>query len=172
MRELAEAVGLSTPALYHYFESKDAIVDALIDDSVAGPLRGIAMLPEGGSLREILFAAGAGFMAAMATAAGKQRLEVVFLAAHRRREWAERYLSELSDPAEVGLTAAITHVLSEEARTKVEPRWIAKQLIGALLAYLLHEEVLRRDGDSDPARDAYLNQVVDVIAAGVTALAG
>jgi len=172
MRELAEAVGMSTAALYHYFPSKVAIMDALIDETVAGPRRGTARLPVGGSLREVLHSAGAGFLAGVSSLAAKQRLEVIFLAAHHRREWAERYLSELSDPTEVGLTAAIAKVLPDGARGKVEPRWIAKQLVGSLLAYLLHEEILRRAGESDPARDAYLDQVVNVIAAGVTALSG
>lgn len=172
MRELAESLGMSTAALYHYFPSKLAIMDALIEETVAGPRRGIARLPAGGTLREVLHSAGAGFLAGVASVPSRQRLEVVFLAAHHRRQWAERYLSELSDPTETGLAAAIARVLPEGARGKVEPRWLAKQLIGSLLAYLLHEEVLRRDGESDPQRDAYLAHVVDVMAAGVTALSG
>jgi AcrR family transcriptional regulator len=171
MRELAAAIGMSPPAIYHYFESKEALMDALIDDSLRGPQGGIRRLPEGGSLREILMSAGAGFMNAMSTRAARQRLEVVFLAAHHRGEWAERYLSRLSDPTESGLAEAIANALPKNARGRVNPRWVAKQLIGSLLSFVLHEEVLRREGATAGSRQDYLRQVVDVIAAGVEHLA-
>ena len=167
MRELAAAVDMSPPALYHYFESKEALMDALIDDSLRGPQGGIRRLPAGGSLREVLFSAGAGFMAAMSTPAARQRLEVVFLAAHRRDEWSEMYLSRLMDPTESGLAKAVAKSLPARAKGRIEARWVAKQLIGSLFAYVLHEEVLRRDGASNPSRDRYLSQVVEVIAGGV-----
>lgn len=142
-------------------------MDALIEDSLRGPQGGIRRLPEGGSVREILMSAGAGFMTAMSTRAARQRLEVVFLAAHHRGEWAELYLSRLSDPTESGLAEAIAKALPERARTRVNPRWVAKQLIGSLLSFVLHEEVLRREGAAAGSRDDYLRQVVDIIAAGV-----
>jgi AcrR family transcriptional regulator len=171
MRELAAAVGMSPPAIYHYFASKEALMDALIEDSVRGPQGGIRRLPAGASLREVLFSAGAGFMAAMATPEARQRLEVVFLAAHQRAEWAERYLSGLSDPTESGLAEAISKAMPDAARGRVQPRWVAKQLIGALLSFVLHEEILRRPDVSDASRDDYLRQVADIIAAGVEHIA-
>jgi AcrR family transcriptional regulator len=167
MRELAAAVGMSPPALYHYFDSKEALMDALIEDSVRGPQGGIRRLPVGGSLRDVLFSAGAGFMAAMSTAEARQRLEVVFLAAHHRAEWADRYLSGLSDPTETGLAEAISKAMPDAARRRVQPRWVAKQLIGALLSFVLHEEILRRQDSADASRDGYLRQVADIIAAGI-----
>jgi AcrR family transcriptional regulator len=172
MRDLAESIGMSAPAIYHYFESKEALMDFLIEDSLRGPQGGIRRLPEGGSLHQILMSAGAGFMNAMSTRAARQRLEVVFLAAHHRGEWAGRYLSRLSDPTESGLGEAIAKALPEKARGRVNPRWVAKQLVGSLLSFVLHEEILRRDGAAAPSREDYLRQVVDVIAAGVEHVAG
>lgn len=171
MRELAAAVAMSPPAIYHYFESKEALMEALIEDSVRGPQGGIRRLPAGGSLRDVLFSAGAGFMAAMSTPEARQRLEVVFLAAHHRAEWAERYLAGLSDPTESGLAEAISKAMPDAARGRVEPRWVAKQLIGALLSFVLHEEILRQHDAADPSRDDYLRQVTDIIAAGVEHIA-
>ncbi|HSP09591.1 MAG TPA: helix-turn-helix domain-containing protein [Candidatus Dormibacteraeota bacterium] len=167
MRELASSLGMSPAAIYHYFGSKEALMGALIDDSLRGPQRGIRRLPEGGSLRDILMSAGAGFMNAMSTRVGRQRLEVVFLAAHQRGEWAELYLSQLSDPTESGLAEAIAEALPKAARGRLNARWVAKQLIGSLLSFVLHEEVLRREGATADSREDYLRQVVDVIAAGV-----
>ena len=170
MRDLAAAVGMSPAAIYHYFNSKDAIMAALIEGSAEGPRRGIGRLPVGGSLRDVLYSAGAGFLGAISTSGARDRLEVVFLAAHHRPDWAAEYLAGLSDPTEVGLADAIGIALPVGARGRVEPRWVAKQLVGALLSFVLHEEVLRRGGESAPARDGYLRQVVDIIAAGVEGL--
>lgn len=167
MRELAASIGMTPPAIYHYFESKEALMEALIEDSLRGPQGGIRRLPEGGSLREILMSAGTGFMNAMSTRAARQRLEVVFLAAHHRGDWAEQYLSRLSDPTESGLAHAIANALPEKSRGRVDPRWVAKQFIGSLLSFVLHEEVLRRGGTNSRSRLDYLRQVVDVTAAGV-----
>ena len=171
MRDLAAAVGISPAAIYHYFESKEDLMEALIDDSLRGPQGGIRRLPEAGSLAEILMSAGAGFMRAMATREARQRLQVVFLAAHHRGEWAERYLAGLSDPTETGLAEAIATALPKKARDRVNPRWVAKQLIGSLLSFVLHEEVLRRQNASARSRDEYLRQVVEVIALGVERMA-
>ena len=171
MRELAASIGMSPPAIYHYFESKEALMDALIEDSLRGPQGGIQRLPEGAPLREVLMSAGAGFMKAMSTREARQRLEVVFLAAHHRSEWAERYLSRLSDPTESGLADAIAKALPKKSRDLVNARWVATQLIGSLLSFVLHEEVLRREGAAAGSREDYLRQVVDVIAAGVEHIA-
>lgn len=172
MRELAAAIGMSPPAIYHYFESKEALMESLIEDSLRGPQSGIRRLPEGGSIRDILMSAGAGFMNAMSTVAARQRLEVVFLAAHHRGDWAELYLSKLSDPTESGLAQAIARALPQSARSRVNPRWVAKQLIGSLLSFVLHEEILRRESAEAGSRDDYLRQVVEVIAAGVERVGG
>ena len=61
--------------------------------------------------------------------------------------------------------------MPDAARSRVQPRWVAKQLIGALLSFVLHEEILRGRDMADASRDDYLRQVVDIIAAGVEHIA-
>jgi len=161
---------MSPAAIYHYFISKDAIMAALIERSAEGPRGGIRRLPAGGTVRDVLYSAGAGFLMGMSTPAARDGLEVVFLAAHHRPDWAAEYLSGVSDPTELGLADAIANSLPAGARGLIEPRWVAKQLIGALLSFVLHEEVLRRRGQSAPTRGDYLSQVVDIIAAGIESL--
>ena len=170
LRGIADVVGLTGPALYHYFASKEALMDALIDRATEGPRAGVRAAG-GGDLRDLLLALGGGYFRGAARPEAKQALEVVFLAAHRRPEWAERYLGGLVDPTEEGAAAAIARVLPAGARGRIDPRWLVKQLIGSLLSFVLHEEVLRRGGANSPDREAYLAQVVDVIAAGVERLA-
>ena len=167
LRLVADEVGLTSAALYHYFASKEALMDALIDRSTEGPRAGVGAAGSEADLRSLLMALGGGFFRGAGRPEAKQALEVVFLAAHRRPEWADRYLGRLVDPTEEGAAAAIARLLPAGARGRVNPRWLVKQLIGSLLSFVLHEEVLRREGGNSPDREAYLAQVVDLLAAGV-----
>lgn len=167
MRAIAEAVGIRPASLYHYFHSKETILEALFTAAAAGPQRGVNRLSGNATLREVLTAAGRGFLEGVTEPRAKQLLEVLFLAAHRRQDWGQRYLSQLSDPAQEGLAAAIERVLPDAARPHVQPLWLAKQFIGALLSFVLHEEVIRRKERNAPDRAGYLHQLVNIMAGGV-----
>ncbi len=167
MRAIAEAVGLRPASLYHYFPSKEAILEALFAAAAAGPRRGVGELRHSATLRGVLTTAGQGFLAGVADLRAKRLLEVLFLAAHQRSDWGQRYLAQLSDPAQEGLAAAIERVLPDSARPHVQPLWLAKQFIGALLSFVLHEEVIRREERNDPTREEYLRQLVNIMAGGV-----
>ena len=171
MRAIADAVGIRPASLYHYFPSKEALLGALFTAAAAGPQRGVSQLSGNATLREVLFAAGHGFMTGVAELRSKQLLGVLFLAAHQRSDWGQKYLTELSDPAQEGLAAAIERVLPDSARQHVQPLWLAKQLMGALLYFVLHEEVIRRKERNDPDREAYLRQLVNIMAGGVEQVA-
>src|SRR5579871_4479603 len=57
MRDVSEAAGLSVAALYHYFGSKDALMEGLIERAASGPRTGIAAASRrAGTLRELLYA--------------------------------------------------------------------------------------------------------------------
>lgn len=173
MRQVASEAGLSVSALYHYFPSKDALMEGVIDRAAAGPRSGVAAVvaPPSASLTDVLSALGAGFFIAAGDPEAKELIQVVFMAAHERPAWSERYLSSLTDPAEGGAARLIEGVLPPGARGRIDPMWLVKQLIGSLLSFVIHEEVLRRHGGNHPARQAYLEQVVDVLASGVEAIA-
>ena len=172
MRAIADAVGIRPASIYYYFPSKEAILEALFTGGAAGSQRGVNQLSGNATLREVLFTAGHGFLEAFAELRSKQLLEVLFLAAHQRPDWGQRYLTQLSDPAQEGLAAAIERVLPASARQHVQPLWLAKQFIGALLSFILHEEVIRRKERNDPDRDGYLRQLVNIMADGVELIAG
>lgn len=172
MRDVAEAAGLSVAGLYHYFPSKDAVMEGLIDRAASGPRTGIAAASRrAGTLRELLYGLGAGFFLGAGDADAKHLTQVVFVAAHERPAWADMYLARLVDPAESGAAAALAAVMPPAARLKVDPAWLVKHLIGALLSFVIHEEFLRGHGENHPRRAEYLQQVVDVIASGVEAIA-
>lgn len=172
MREVASEAHLSASALYHYFPSKEALMEGLIERAAAGPRAGVAALPVTPvNLRHLLSGLGAGFFLGAGEPEAKKLIQVVFMAAHERQAWGDLYLANLMDPAEAGATALIEQALPPGARGRIDPGWLVKQLIGSLLSFVIHEEVLRRNGGNHPGREAYLEQVVDVLASGVEAIA-
>jgi AcrR family transcriptional regulator len=172
LRAVAAAAGVSPAALYHYFPSKEALMEALMDEVLSKPAEASARAAAAATdLRGLLRGLGGGFMRSASTRKGRDRLEVLLLAAHQRQEWAERYLNEMVGPAEEAAAAAIAAALPEGARGHVSPEWVARQLIGSLLHFVLHEEILRREGVTAPDRDAYLEQVVDLLARGIESFA-
>lgn len=172
MREVAEEAGLSVGALYHYFPSKEALMEGLIDRAASGPPSGIRSATESArTVRELLAALGAGFLLGAGEPEAKRLTHVVFMAAHERPAWAQMYLERLVDPAESGAAAALAAVMPPGAQQRLDPAMLVKQLIGALLSFVIHEELLRGRGENHPERREYLDQVVDVMASGVEAIA-
>lgn len=45
MRRLADRCGYTTPTIYHYFEDKPALIDALLEERFAGLLRRVRRVP-------------------------------------------------------------------------------------------------------------------------------
>lgn len=172
MRELAAEAGLSVGSLYHYFASKEAVMEGLIDRAASGPRTGVQSALGGvTTVRELLRALGNGFFLGAGDPAAKQLIRVVFVAAHERSTWAQMYLERLVDPAETGAAAALAAVLPPAARSRLDPALLVKQLVGSLLSFVIQEELLRGQGANHPDREAYLDQVVDVIASGVETIA-
>ena len=172
MRDVAREARLSAGSLYHYFPSKEALMEGLIDRAASGPRAGIesaAMAKV--SPRELLGALGRGFFLGAGRPENKRLLHAVFLAAHERPSWGRMYLERLVDPAETSAAAALSAVMTPAARRRLDAHALVKQLVGSLLSFVIDEELLRRRGDNHPDRVAYLEQVVDVMASGVEAIA-
>ncbi|MER3403756.1 MAG: hypothetical protein C4345_07260 [Chloroflexota bacterium] len=167
LRDIAEAVEMSPASLYHYFPSKESIMEALLELAARGPLEGVARLPKQASFREILEAAGRGFFRGISTIQAKQLLKVILVEAHHRPEWGHRYLEQLFDPTQSAVASLIARTLPERARQQLRADWLARQFTGALLSFVIHEELLRRGGESSPDREAYLQQLVEVFVTGV-----
>lgn len=169
MRAIAEAVELRPATLYYYFPSKDDLMEVLLTVDAEELRERMKAAPVGETLREVLHNAAASFLRGHADLHAKQRLEVALIAAHHRPEWAQRYLEGIADPGHTQLAERIGRVLPEGSA--VDPRLLAVQLVGALLSFILHEEMLRRSGENSPDRDAYLKQLVEVVAGGVERMA-
>src|SRR3954470_6903924 len=62
MRAIADAVGVQPATIYHYFSSKEEMIEALISELSETLPERIASVPAERTLREVLFGAGMRFL--------------------------------------------------------------------------------------------------------------
>lgn len=106
MQEICDAAGMSPGALYRYFESKEAIIEALADKERAETAELIAHVKAAGSLAEGLSAASGEIMAAL-TDPGYARLAIEVAAEATRNP----QVAKIYARSEVELRAALAESL-------------------------------------------------------------
>jgi AcrR family transcriptional regulator len=168
MREIARAAGLTEGTLYHYFPSKDALIDAAFRWSAFQPAgvreaMGQTALP----LRERLLAVGSEFLAALRRnpewsrvvireslraapegAASPVRLALVSLAGERSR----------------ALALALREEMAARRIRDCEPRQVAEHLFRALIGHFVAESIANARPAPEAGVDPFLAHLVDVIA--------
>jgi AcrR family transcriptional regulator len=173
MREIARAAGLTEGTLYHYFRSKDELIEAAFRWSafqVSDLREGLRRAER--PLRERLLAVGAEFLAALrrdpdwtrvvlrealrATPAGGGnpiRSALVLLAVERIRVLA----LALRDEMKAGRIA------------RCEPRQVAEHLFHALIGHFVAQAIAGSIPDGSPAEDPFLVHLVEAISGPLAA---
>jgi AcrR family transcriptional regulator len=96
MRAIAQASGIREATLYHYFATKEALMDALISHHSPPPGFFREVIPRGLPLREVLFGAAIGFLEAMRQPRNEQFLRVMLVEAHHHEGWARALSARFS----------------------------------------------------------------------------
>lgn len=147
LRELARAADVALPTLRHYFGNRDAVVEAVMADDLAGgaaeggPLE-VAATPSGPfarSVGDLLAHADAGFRHG-----GLTRAHAAGLAEGLRSEaLGGRYLALALEPTLDAFAARLSaHQAAGEMRADADPRAAALQLLAPLLLARLHQDAL------------------------------
>jgi AcrR family transcriptional regulator len=172
IRAIAAEVGISEATIYHYFRSKEDIMDAIISRVSAGQMRGYTF-PTDTSLEEVLRIVGSGFLQAMATAGNRELIHLMLTESAHDPHRAERYLSEISDQGVHALEVAISGLLPETSPASANT--ISKMLSGALVHHVVHNESIAAvagrplENGVDPTRWQYLEEIIALIVRGVGA---
>jgi AcrR family transcriptional regulator len=168
MREIARAAGLTEGTLYHYFDSKEALIREAFRWSAFQPadLRRALQRTEL-PLRERLLAAGAEFLAALRRDPHWTRVVI----REALRAAPETDTNPIRDPL-VSLAAERTRALAAALReeqaagqiTRCEPRRVAELFFHALIGHFVAQAISGASpaprGDVDP----FLAQLVELVA--------
>lgn len=170
IRAIASDVGISEATIYHYFRSKEDLMDAIITRVSAGQMRGYAF-PAETSLEEVLRIVGSGFLNAMALPGKRELIHLMLTESAHDPHRAERYLSEIHDQGIKALEAAIEPLMPETSPASAKT--IAKVFSGALVDHVVHSESIASvagrplEGDVDPTRWQFLDEIIALIVQGV-----
>lgn len=170
IRAIAAEVGISEATIYHYFRSKEDIMDAIISRVSAGQLRGYAFPPDTG-LEDVLRIVGTGFLQAMAISGKRELIHLMLTESAHDPHRAERYLSEIWDQGVHALEAAITDLLPEDSPASANT--ISKMVSGALVHHVIHSESIASvagrplENGVDPTRWQYLDEIIALVVRGV-----
>jgi AcrR family transcriptional regulator len=168
MREIARAAGLTEGTLYHYFRSKEELIEAAFRWSAfqASDLRE-AMARSGVPLRERLVAVAGEFLAALRRDPDWTRVvirEAMRANAGRERNPIRGALIQLAAQRIQVLAAALRDEMNAGRIVRRDPRRGAEHLFHALIGHFVAEAIA---GPTPPPRagaDPFVAELVDAIA--------
>jgi len=169
MRDIARASGLTEGTLYHYFPSKDALIDAAFQWSAfpASRVRDL-MRRSDAPLRDRLLALGEEFLATLRGSPDWTR--VVIRESLRRPSGGDtnpvrRALVSLATQRTRALVAVLESELTAGRIRACHPRLVADQLLHSLIGHWVVEAIAAAAPRAASGADPFLVRLVDWIAA-------
>ncbi len=164
-RELARAAGVSDALMYRYFDGKDDILRAVVDQGIAGfaamgpPAAEAHRIP----LAERLADLGGRFLVVLAD---QHDLLVLLISEHQLLADDDRFVGFI-DFAASGLGAEITTRAERgEVRSDLDGYLFARSFMGALVAFVMLQDVLGLDQVRRLEPTLYLANLVDLFMKG------
>lgn len=144
LREIAERVGVSQPALYHYFESKEALVDAVItwrrDDARAKQAAVLRRLEGAKSLRQGLVIIAESLLHLWHSPENEDFHRLILSELSRQGPLAARLRRDFVEPGVQWAERLFTTLIRIGKVRDLDPGLLAVQFIGPLLMMGLWHE--------------------------------
>jgi AcrR family transcriptional regulator len=164
-RQLARAAGVSDALMYRYFESKDDVLRAVVDQGLAGfaAMREAAEAGRDRPLAERLTILGQAFLATLDAQAD---LLVLFVSEHQLLADDARLVGFI-DLAASGLGAELAaRAEAGEVRDDLDGYLFARSFMGSLVSFVILQRALGMDRVRPVEAENYLAGLVDLYARG------
>jgi AcrR family transcriptional regulator len=167
MRDIARAAGLTEGTLYHYFSSKEELIEAAFRWSAfqASDVRN-AMQRRDMPLRERLLTVGAAFLEALRRDPHWTRVvirEALRAAPPREENPVRTALISLAGERSRALIGALRAEIRAGRITRCDPRRVAEHLLHALIGHFVVEAIAGSSPLRRPGTDGFLVDLVDSI---------
>lgn len=169
IRAIAADVGISEATIYHYFRSKDEILDAIISRTAEGQLQAYQH-QNGESVEEVLRGVGDIFLSVMEVPENRDLIHLMLTESAHNQERAELYLTTIWDQGLAALEVAIARTMPGASEMRVSA--MAKMLLASLTCFVVHNEMLASvagrplESGLHPDRQAFLDEIIDILLKG------
>lgn len=171
MAVVALRAGLGKAALYHYFKSKQAILIALHEDLWGGTVAQAARQPQPRSLTQALHDAGRLYLEHFHQPKAQQMTRIVFSMGRQDPGLRERS-AELIQPKVDGLIQARFGPFFPPGTPPERLKLFVMQFLGSLFHHIFVMRQLCPCDEELVTEMEYLDQLVDIFAAGARRLGG
>lgn len=171
MNDVARGAGLGKAALYHYFPSKQALMQALHTELWAGTEARIASLPRFASLKEALRYAGLAYLAHFADAKALQMTRIAFNMGTQDKALRDSSVA-LVRPDMEAHTQTVFGPFFKGGTPTGQVHLFATQFFGSLFYHVFVLRSLFQDDDLPVTQTEYLDQLVEIYAAGARRIGG
>lgn len=170
LRELARRVSISQPSLYHYFESKDALIEQIVEAYSAEIFEAPTELPRITSLEDALRYSIGRIRAVYEDPRHADFVRFMFTVAIEKPRFRE-LLRDFYTERAIRMVTALLRCVGPPGRVRpedVEP--LAEMAINAVVLRFINEHVLRV-GTSSTSADTFVDFVIDTAVRGASARA-
>jgi AcrR family transcriptional regulator len=167
VEDIASRAGLSKAAVYLYFQSKEALLDALIEKEVAPIADGMQRIAEGGqadpegTLRRVGNLAGAAFKNPHFFAVPR----LVISVGPRFPELAERYRLRVVVPAREAIERLVEHGIAVGRFRDIDPGAVSRALIGPVMFEALWTHGL---GGAPRPNTSWMSDQIEILLHGIS----
>jgi AcrR family transcriptional regulator len=171
MAQVAERAKLGKAGLYHYFKSKQAILEALHDDLWADTESRIAAMPRCHSLKEVLRYAGRGYLQHFEDPKAVQMTRIVFNMGRQDSGLRQKAVALVKPDMEKHILALFGPWF-EPGTPPGQVNLFAMQFFGSLFYQVFVLRHLCPGGELPVTPFEYLEQLVETFAAGARRIGG
>jgi AcrR family transcriptional regulator len=171
MAEVAQRARLGKAGLYHYFKSKQAILEALHDDLWSDTADRIAKMPKLRDLKDALRAAGRGYLEHFDDPKAVQMTRIVFNMGRQDTSLREKAVTLVKPELEGHIQAIFSPFFAPGTPPGVIYLF-AMQFFGSLFYQIFVLRHLCPGGELPVTPLEYLDQLVEIYAAGARQLGG
>lgn len=163
--DVARRVGITEAALYRYFDSKEALYTAIIDEKMAAPdpVESVAAAARAGDDRAVFEGLARGFLETVD--ADPSFLRILLYTGLEGHELAAPFFASRIRPLREFLAGYIERRIREGAFRELDPRLGARAFLGMVVDFLIVREVFQQ-------RDVYPDEPAEAARTFVTIFLG
>ncbi|HHP7231148.1 MAG TPA: TetR/AcrR family transcriptional regulator [Xenococcaceae cyanobacterium] len=160
MDKVAKSAGVSKQTLYSYYNDKNGLFTALIEEIAAERFQLVGLQPLAGEPQQVLTELAYRYLDSISDRDNLNFMRLIIAESEQRPDLSRLFLSHVSQPASQSLT---TYFQECRQLNFSDPEAIARIFIGALMHHILTEEIFYGKEIMPMAKERLVNNLVALV---------